>query len=162
MQLLASSKGRVPNVLGVLIANFGTLVVHAPDGRWYYFGKEWLPADGFTDREFIRIFHAAPPTNVPIEWWGLVTGMTDETMCRDCEWTSAEIAAALDSFVEMFTGGGIHPRVEGRTIRHLSKAKHLATKQGQEWDRLITPAPDPSKVHPRRIVRTKEILSNVK
>jgi hypothetical protein len=137
-QILAVSKGRVPNVLDTLIANYGTLIVHAPDGKWYYFAKEWLPGNGLTNRQFIKLFHTAPPTNVPIEWWGIVPGLIDNDMCRDQQWTRKEIEATLEAFVDMFTGGGVQPRVEGRTIRYLSKAKYLSKGVPEH---LMTKAP---------------------
>lgn len=133
MQSLATSKGRVPNILGDFIGDHGTLVIHAPGNRWYYLGQEWMPKNGLTTQQFIKTFHVAPPSNVPVEWWGIVAGLTDDVKCRDCNWRKGEVQAALDMFVNEWGGGA---KSHGVNIRTLAKIQHLASKAG-----MITPAP---------------------
>jgi hypothetical protein len=139
-QSLATAFGRVPNVFQPMLASYGTLVIRDHNGLWHYFGKEWKPAGrGLTNAQFIKLFHVAPPSNVPMEGWGIVEGLTDDNCCRDDNWDNGELQGALDQFLDSM---GV--RGDGHTMRGLSKAVMLKAKQTRrQMMNNVVPAPDP-------------------
>lgn len=139
MQCLATTKGPCPNILGHYLGDHGTLVLHAPGDKWFYLTENWTPADGLTKQQFIKLFHMAPPANVPIGWWGIVHGLTDDITCRDRNWTRAELQAGLDMFLD--DRKDEYQKPDGKCWNPMSKGKFLANKR--RMDRMIMPAPRP-------------------
>ena len=139
MQSLSTSKGPCPNILGTFLGDFGTLLLHVPGDLWFYMAEEWTPHVPLTKQQFIKMFHMAPPSNVPMGWWGIVPGLTDHNTCRDRNWFKGDLQAALDMFMEDHKAE--YEKPDGTHWAPLSKGQFLARKR--RIAALIVPAPKP-------------------
>lgn len=145
MQSQASSHGSMPGLAfgKIALGDSGTLIVRA-NQLWYYVNKQgtWSPDGGMTPREFIRLFHIAPPANVNNNEWGIVAGLTDEFDLCDRNWTQPEIQAAVDQFMTDIIGAN-YIKPSGVVLDKLGKGQKLARRRG-DWSKRIISAPRPS------------------
>lgn len=148
MQSVATSHGTCPGIAfgAIALGDHGTLLLHL-EGKWYYTSPAGQWSVEMTRQEFIKLFHKAPPANVPNNNWGIVPGLTDNDCCCDRNWTRAEVQQIVDGFIKNVLGDKfVMP--DGRCIDTISKGRMLA-RRTTRWDAKITPAPMPAAVSTR-------------
>ncbi len=133
----------------------GTVVVFT-NGRFYYHnGSTWVPREGLTPNEWIKLFHHRAP-HMEEDHFAIIMGLSDNDGALDDDFDLIKVRNALNTFLDCFPEEyAIWP--DGDQMEPLSKSRKLTKKHkvrkvkvAKALDTTITPAPDDGESHARR------------